>query len=448
MSARVGSSRSTFLVSLIVGASLTLVLSIFVIPTLFKSALSVFSYILLFFLFTFIVQVFSQRRQHRKEVEFVRLRLDELDRSRETAHVNTLHTEVADWLEDHLHLERPPEVHQLSAKSTSHLFKMTLYKGRIVFARNPMEYWSSWSGPLYPFVPSVLTALGILGTFWGISVGLTGLGQLSGLDSSSMIRVIQPLLKGMSTAFRTSLLGIGSAIVFILLERILAARCQATLTRLQQRLDRLCILGKPEASGLGDMDGEELALQIANALDALLTPLLLRPSGEYGHAHPSSPSLSMSLQGSQPLSHDDFGSYGYGDPSVFEMEQISASMDALPALPTNSTDEELTDLLSSLGDSAMSGKGGDHTMNVRQVQASKGELAGELVRQQSTLVQELEMFVTSLHQSQSFMKSMVEETEYLLKQHQTHLESSVRQTARLVEAARKALEQQNSGRKR
>ncbi len=77
---------------------------------------------------------------------------------------------------------------------------------------------------------------------------------------------------------------------------------------------------------------------------------------------------------------------------------------------------------------------------VAQIQGNKGELSGELVRQQMNLVRELQMFVSTLQQSQVFMRSLVEQTEVLLRQHQTHLESSVRQTARLVENAQKALQ--------
>jgi hypothetical protein len=66
------------------------------------------------------------------------------------------------------------------------------------------------------FAPALLTAIGILGTFTGIFLGLQGvdLGNLS--ETQELITASQNLLEGMKTAFVTSLFGMGAAIFFIL----------------------------------------------------------------------------------------------------------------------------------------------------------------------------------------------------------------------------------------
>ena len=67
------------------------------------------------------------------------------------------------------------------------------------------------------FAPALLTALGILGTFWGISSGLQGVDLDNINESQQLIEASQELLTGMKTAFSTSLAGLIAAIVFMLL---------------------------------------------------------------------------------------------------------------------------------------------------------------------------------------------------------------------------------------
>ena len=71
---------------------------------------------------------------------------------------------------------------------------------------------------LAELVPSLLTSLGILGTFMGM------MGGLSGLDFSNSERIIDSvptLLAGMKFAFGTSVAGVSCSIVFNMLNRIL-----------------------------------------------------------------------------------------------------------------------------------------------------------------------------------------------------------------------------------
>jgi hypothetical protein len=62
------------------------------------------------------------------------------------------------------------------------------------------------------YAPTLLTALGIFGTFFGISLGISrvNLGELN--DTSSLLTTSTQLLSGMKTAFYTSLAGLSGAI--------------------------------------------------------------------------------------------------------------------------------------------------------------------------------------------------------------------------------------------
>ena len=66
-------------------------------------------------------------------------------------------------------------------------------------------------------IPNLLTSLGILGTFMGLSRGLS---SLNFADSARLISGIPDLLSGMRFAFGTSVAGISCSLVFNMLNRI------------------------------------------------------------------------------------------------------------------------------------------------------------------------------------------------------------------------------------
>lgn len=67
----------------------------------------------------------------------------------------------------------------------------------------------------YRFVPALLTSLGVLGTFLGISVGLLTF-STAGASVEEITSAATNLLGGMKTAFWTSVLGLLSSIIFTL----------------------------------------------------------------------------------------------------------------------------------------------------------------------------------------------------------------------------------------
>ncbi len=70
---------------------------------------------------------------------------------------------------------------------------------------------------LAELIPNLLTSLGILGTFMGLSRGLS---SLNFADASQLISGIPNLLSGMRFAFGTSVAGISCSLIFNMLNRI------------------------------------------------------------------------------------------------------------------------------------------------------------------------------------------------------------------------------------
>lgn len=85
------------------------------------------------------------------------------------------------------------------------------------------------SSSIFRFAPSVMTALGLLGTFYGLTE------SLAGLDTND----IEPFVKSLKPVFSFSILGIGAAIGFMLFNAILMAVNQwiAKTTREENKED-------------------------------------------------------------------------------------------------------------------------------------------------------------------------------------------------------------------
>lgn len=89
---------------------------------------------------------------------------------------------------------------------------------------------------LYNTVPGILTGLGILGTFVGLTWGLSQV-NLGTNDVNSLRQDIEGLLSGMSVAFSSSLWGIALSLLFSLGEKSLGNRLNGDLDQLQMAID-------------------------------------------------------------------------------------------------------------------------------------------------------------------------------------------------------------------
>ncbi|MFN7715435.1 MAG: hypothetical protein ACK5QS_08155 [Pseudanabaenaceae cyanobacterium] len=95
------------------------------------------------------------------------------------------------------------------------------------------------------FIPPILTAIGVLGTFWGMSAGLMGV-NINANNPKESLESAATLIEGMKTAFFTSLLGLGtSTLLSFILARTDKWRREKCY-ELRKTLDRIAILETPE----------------------------------------------------------------------------------------------------------------------------------------------------------------------------------------------------------
>ena len=83
---------------------------------------------------------------------------------------------------------------------------------------------------LAELAPGIFTSLGILGTFLGLVLGLSGL-TLSAAETSALLAGMEKLIAGMSTAFLTSIVGVIASISFNLLYNHYVNKCERAIDR-------------------------------------------------------------------------------------------------------------------------------------------------------------------------------------------------------------------------
>lgn len=121
-------------------------------------------------------------------------------------------------------------------KETNHRFVMLAFPS--ILTKNIPR------SPVY-FAPTLLTALGVLGTFTGIYKGLVGVG-LDKIDTSNHLVIASTeLLAGMKVAFSSSLWGLGTAIGLMLVLAAGERSRKAYRDRLRRELQKLTILETP-----------------------------------------------------------------------------------------------------------------------------------------------------------------------------------------------------------
>ncbi len=123
------------------------------------------------------------------------------------------------------------------------------------------------------FIPAVHTATGVMGTFIGITISLSGVdgGTIGGVSDEAILRTqegVSNVLDGMQTAFGTSLIGLLSSVVFMFLISRQNGHIFSIRERIKKELDELVIietsnqlLSKANIVS-GDASNRELVLRI------------------------------------------------------------------------------------------------------------------------------------------------------------------------------------------
>jgi hypothetical protein len=162
-------------------------------------------------------------------------------------------TEISAWLTEHFKLDNEGKPKQREGK-------FILLKYPDILERSPRSNLR--------FVTTLCTAIGVLGTFYGIQEGLQDI-NLGFTDSRDFLDAIKNLLSGMKTAFSTSLMGLGSGSVFTL---VLFAADSVRLQRRERaiaRLNRLVTTDTTELDFSANREAAEALKQAANILSSL-----------------------------------------------------------------------------------------------------------------------------------------------------------------------------------
>jgi MotA/TolQ/ExbB proton channel family len=128
------------------------------------------------------------------------------------------------------------------------------------------------------FIPSVLTSMGLLGTFWGIQ------GALSHLDTSKILESVDPLLGSMKTAFTSSLCGLGFAAVFIVFLAFSTYAQNIYRKYLRKRLSNLNYTPRSDkdvstelinaAKKMQSLDSKSIGAEVGNVLTPIFSEIL------------------------------------------------------------------------------------------------------------------------------------------------------------------------------
>ncbi|OJS99964.1 anti-phage ZorAB system protein ZorA [Marinobacter nauticus] len=87
--------------------------------------------------------------------------------------------------------------------------------------------------------PSFLVAIGVLGTFVGLTVGLDSLNLVSGSSTDDLRDGIDNLIQGAAVAFMTSVWGVGLSLILNLIEKLFERSALAKIRKVQQEIDFL-----------------------------------------------------------------------------------------------------------------------------------------------------------------------------------------------------------------
>ncbi len=193
---------------------------------------------------------------------------------------------IITWLTQHFKGSSPPSAFKPEQNKNGDfiLFSYPSILGKPV-PRSPVS-----------FAPALLTAIGILGTFTGIFLGLRGVDLENINETQQLIAASQELLGGMKTSFSTSLFGLGAAIFFILILSLGAQIRTKVRNDLRKKLSDIAFLENPNrllsrldnegnlevaktlqtvANNLSGLNAEVIASAVKSAIAAPDSPLVL-----------------------------------------------------------------------------------------------------------------------------------------------------------------------------
>jgi len=126
------------------------------------------------------------------------------------------------------------------------------------------------------FVPSLLTGIGVLGTFIGIQLGIGGL-SFNADDVESVTKSITMLLAGSTVAFMTSIWGIFFSLTFGIGEKVLLRQLQQELLNIQDTMAHRVSFVAPENEIVLMRGAQEQATESLEAIQDAMQKLDFTP---------------------------------------------------------------------------------------------------------------------------------------------------------------------------
>lgn len=186
---------------------------------------------------------------------------------------------LLDWLSSYLIGEISPEGDTYITEIQGRKFILFQYPAFLTRSI-PRSQWQ--------FVPSLLIAIGVLGTFYGIQTGLQDVSLGSLENTTQLLPSIRQLLEGMKTAFSSSLMGLGSASLMTLILAWGERTRQNFREHLRQKLDKIAQLQlSNSASSVGNYNN------IAEIMQAGFAQLVEAQSRVDSHAIGTQVGLAM-----------------------------------------------------------------------------------------------------------------------------------------------------------
>jgi hypothetical protein len=96
-------------------------------------------------------------------------------------------------------------------------------------------------------VPGFLTAIGVIGTFVGLQIGLSEMNISSNVSVDEMKAGVSAVIGGAKVAFMTSVWGVFLSVLFNFLEKLLEQNIRAKITKLQVSIDEIFPRLSPES---------------------------------------------------------------------------------------------------------------------------------------------------------------------------------------------------------
>ncbi|GIU15830.1 MULTISPECIES: anti-phage ZorAB system protein ZorA [unclassified Shewanella] len=138
-------------------------------------------------------------------------------------------------------------IHDLWSEFDETLVEVETANGQALYNTVDAEYFfntttlarGSTESRMAAAVPGFLTAIGVIGTFIGLQLGLGGLQLDSGASVDELREGISGMINGAAVAFMTSVYGVALSLIYNFLEKCLERRARTRVMNIQSQLDRL-----------------------------------------------------------------------------------------------------------------------------------------------------------------------------------------------------------------